>query len=330
MPSATRPAIWSSPETEAFAADVRAGLSGKIKALPSKYLYDPLGSALFEAITELPEYGLTRAEERILARHRGEIARQLPRGIAVAELGAGSGRKTVPVLDAILTRQHAVSYTAIDLSTAALDDCARLVAGRPGIRFRAIAATYLEGLAQVTAARTPGTPLLLLFLGSTIGNFDDGEQRTFLDGVRGLLREGDALLIGADLEKPVDRILTAYDDPLGVTAAFDLNVLARINRELHGDFDLKAFRHEARWSARFRRVEMHLRSMRPQLATIPGARCRVALREGETIWTESSHKFAPSDLPALASSAGFTSLAQWVDPEWPFADGLWSAGRADA
>ena len=147
--------------------------------------------------------------------------------------------------------------------------------------------------------------------------------------MRGLLRQGDALLIGADLEKPVDRILAAYDDPLGVTAAFDLNVLARINRELHADFDLKTFRHEARWSERFRRVEMHLRSLRQQLVTIPGARCRVAFSEGETIWTESSHKFAVSDLPALAASAGFASVAQWADPEWPFADCLWSAGRAD-
>jgi len=309
-----------------FASDVRAGLGRPTKTLPSKYLYDGLGSALFEAITELPEYGLTRAEQRILDRHARDIAAQLPRGIAVAELGAGSGRKTLPVLDAILARQRTVSYSAIDLSTAAQESCESHVGRRPGIRFHAIAAPYLEGLARVEETREDGTPLLLLFLGSSIGNFDAWEQGEFLARVRSILRNGDLLLLGADLQKPVDRLLAAYDDPLGVTAAFDLNLLARINRELEGDFELPEFRHEARWSARWSRVEMHLRSMRDQVVTIPGARCRVALAEGETIWTESSHKFAASDLRLLAEATGFTGAAQWSDGEWPFADVLWVAG----
>jgi dimethylhistidine N-methyltransferase len=309
-----------------FAADVRAGLGGTRKTLPSKYLYDALGSALFEAITELPEYGLTRAEERILGRHATEISGRLSRGIAVAELGAGSGRKTLPVLDAILARQRAVSYAAIDLSAAALESCARLVGGRPGVRFGAIEAPYLEGLSRVVKTRLAATPLLVLFLGSTIGNLDQRELRDFLVDARALLRHGDALLLGVDLLKPVERVLAAYDDALGVTAAFDLNLLARINRELGGDFDLRGFRHEARWSKRWNRVEMHLRSLREQVVTIPGAACRVVVRKGETIWTESSHKFDAADLPALAASTGFTSAAQWVDEAWPFADALWVVG----
>ncbi len=311
------------PSLAGFAADVRDGLCRERKSLPSYYLYDALGSALFEAITELPEYGLTRAEERIFHRHAVEIARRMPRRVAVAELGAGSGRKTVLLLDAILGRQGAVSYTAIDLSQAAQQRCALLVGSKPGVRFQTVEAPYLDGLAQVADARPAGTPLLLLFLGSTIGNFGPDEQRTFLAGVRALLRPGDALLLGTDLEKPIEQLLAAYDDPLGVTAAFDLNLLARINRELDGDFDLHAFRHEARWAEREKRMEMHLRSLRDQVVAIPGADCRVTFAEGETIWTESSHKFATANLPALAASAGFTSAGQWLDAAWPFADSLW-------
>ena len=308
-----------------FAGDVRAGLTATPKTLPSKYLYDPLGSALFEAITELPEYGLTRAEERILRRHAHDVARRLPRGAAVIELGAGSGRKTVPVLEAILARQPGVSYTAIDLSAAAQERCAREIGGRAGVRFSGIVAPYLDGLARFERSRSGEGPVLLIFLGSSIGNFDEREQDEFLRGVRDRLRGGDALLIGFDLVKPVERLLDAYDDPLGVTAAFDLNLLTRINRELSADFDLGRFRHEARWSEREQRIEMHLRSLRAQTVRIVGAGCRVSFTEGETIWTESSHKFAPDRLPRLASAAGFVEIDRWADEAWPFADSLWMA-----
>jgi dimethylhistidine N-methyltransferase len=316
---------------------VRAGLGRPSKTLPSKYLYDAVGSALFEAITELPEYGLTRAEERILSRNAAAIVRGLPRGIAVAELGAGSGRKTLPLLDAVVARQPEVSYTAIDLSPTALASCARLLGTRPRVGLRSIEASYLDGLDLVVRERPARTPLLILFLGSTIGNFDPREQREFLAAARALLREGDALLLGADLDKPVEQLLAAYDDALGVTAAFDLNLLARINRELGGRFDLRSFRHEARWSREWSRVEMHLCSLRDQVVAIPGAGCRVVLREGETIWTESSHKFDAAKLPGLAASAGWVEVARWVDAAWPFADALWvvtssrtTRSRADA
>jgi L-histidine N-alpha-methyltransferase len=317
-------------EAPDLAADVRSGLGRPQKTLPSKYLYDPVGAALFEAITELPEYGLTRAEERILEREAHDIARRLPHGVTVAELGAGSGRKTVAVLDAILAHQPGVSYTTIDLSASAQARCALELGARPGVRFRAIEASYLQGLARFEAGRPMHAPLLVVFLGSSIGNFDPLEQRAFLRGVRALMRPGDALLLGADLVKSVDRLLLAYDDPAGVTAAFDLNLLARINRELSADFDLRAFRHEARWSAPEQRVEMHLRSLRAQTVRVAGAGCRVEFAEGETIWTESSHKFAPERLPRLALSSGFVETARWVDAAWPFADALWLAERADA
>jgi dimethylhistidine N-methyltransferase len=325
-----RAQLVRSESVSELAADVRDGLSRTPRTLPSKWLYDSAGSALFEAITELPEYGLTRAEERILGRYAGEVARRLHPGTIVAELGAGSGRKTIPLLEAIAARQPGVSYSAIDLSAAALERCAREVGGRPGVSFRAIEAPYLEGLAALDAVRPPRAPLLLVFLGSSIGNFDAGEQRAFLSSVRDRLRAGDALLIGFDLVKPVQQLLAAYDDPLGVTAAFDLNLLARINRELGADFDLGAFRHEARWSPAALRIEMHLRSLRPQTVTIPAASCRVTLAKGETIWTESSHKFEAGGLPRLALSSGFVETARWTDAGWPFADMLWLTGDHDA
>lgn len=308
-----------------FAADVRTGLRRTPKTLPSKYLYDALGSALFDAITELPEYGLTRAEERILVGQAHAIAARLPHRVVVAELGAGSGRKTVPLLEALLTRQTTVSYAAIDLSASAQERCARLLAELRGVTFEAIEAGYLQGLARFNVGRAPQVPMLLLFLGSSIGNFDAREQRAFLRAARALMREGDALLLGVDLVQPAEHILAAYDDPLGVTAAFDLNLLGRINRELGADFDLSAFRHEVLWSESERRVEMHLRSLRAQSVRIPGAACRVQLAPGETIWTESSHKFVPDDLQALATSAGFVEAARFLDETWPFADILWLA-----
>ncbi len=301
--------------------------AARSRRCPPKYLYDALGSALFEAITELPEYGLTRAEERLLGRHAGEIVRRLPRGIAVAEIGAGSGRKAIPVLDAIVERQRAVSYTRDRPLGGSARELCGLAGSRPGVRFQAIEASYLEGLARVDAARPLGTPLLLMFLGSSIGNFDARERREFLNGVRASLREGDALLLGVDLRKPVEQILAAYDDPLGVTAAFDLNLLARINRELGGDFDLQSFRHEARWSEAWQRVEMHLCSLSKQVVTVRAAGCRVAIDAGETIWTESSYKFTADDLPALASSVGFNEVHRWTDELWPFTDSLWVLER---
>jgi L-histidine N-alpha-methyltransferase len=324
MPIATE--SYCTPEVVSeFAADVSAGLSKSQKELPAKYLYDEVGSALFEVITVLPEYGLTRAEERILGQHSSEIARWLPSNVAVAELGSGSGRKTKPVLQAIASLRDSVSYCAIDVSKAALDSCCSQLNGLSGVEVGGLQCPYLDGLAEICGRRLGDESLLVLFLGSSIGNFERDQATRFLSAVRKRLRPGDALLLGADLVKSPTQLLAAYDDPTGVTAAFNLNLLGRINRELNANFDLRNFRHEARWCGDNRRVEMHLCSMIRQVVDIPGAGCRVEFDEDETIWTESSHKFGTGELTHLAGQTGFISVARWIDTEWPFVENLWIA-----
>lgn len=306
-----------------FADAVRAGLTRCPKTLPCKYLYDDLGSALFEAITHLPEYGLTRAEESLLAAQAGRIAGALVPGVMVAELGSGSGRKTALILDAILSFQREVTYCPIDISAAALEACRLRFGATSGVRVRPVEGQYLDGLRRLNEARHPWPPMLVLFLGSNIGNFDRRQAFAFLAGVRRDLRPGDALLVGADLRKPVPQLLAAYDDPLGVTAAFNLNLLARINRELGGRFDPRLFRHEAKWCAGDSRIEMHLCSLEDQVVRIDRIDLEVPFRAGESIWTESSYKFDPDDLDALARRTGFLPVARWQSEGWAFAESLW-------
>ena len=310
---------------QSFAADVQAGLTqpGQ-KELPSKYLYDTVGSRLFDVITALPEYGLTRAEERILRQHSAEIVARLRTPLTVAELGSGSGQKTRRLLEALCVRDP-TSYYPIEISPAALAMCKREVGDIQAISILGLERDYLDGLAEVAASRRQGKPLLVLFLGSTIGNFDPPAAASFLQEVRGLLQPGDSLLLGTDLEKPVPVLLAAYDDAIGVTAAFNLNLLGRINRELDGHFDLSKFGHVARFDTSARRVEMHLRSNRRQRVAIEKADMSVIFEEGETIWTESSHKYTLADVLRMAQSSGFRCEAQWVDTEWPFAENLWIA-----
>jgi L-histidine N-alpha-methyltransferase len=310
---------------QSFATDVRAGLAkpGQ-KELPSKYLYDTVGSRLFDVITALPEYGLTRAEDRILRRHATEIVERLHTPLTVAELGSGSGQKTRGLLEALCVRDP-TSYYPIEISPAALAMCKREVADIQAISILGLERDYLDGLAEVAASRRQGKPLLVLFLGSTIGNFDPPAAANFLQEVRGLLQPGDSLLLGTDLAKPALVLLAAYDDPIGVTAAFNLNLLGRINRELDGHFDLSEFEHVARYDSAACRVEMHLRSNRRQRVAIEKADLSVVFEEGETIWTESSHKYTPVDILRMAQVSGFRCEAQWVDTEWPFAENLWIA-----
>lgn len=320
---ATRTAV-SDPVAE-FAADVRDGLSRKgQKELPSKYLYDAVGSALFEVISVLPEYGLTRADERLLRVHAAEIVAMLPLPVAVAELGSGTGRKTRWLLQAVCRRQP-TSYFPIEISSTALAACRRQLSDIDSISIVGFEREYLDGLAEVAAGRPAGRRILVLFLGSTIGNFDRPAGTLFLRAVRRILRPGDALLLGTDLEKPLAQLVAAYDDPLGVTAAFNRNMLARINRELGGNFDLEGFDHVARYDQTERRIEMHLRARHTQTVSIAKAGLTVTLREGETIWTESSHKYAPDEPFRMAEESGFRPAAQWIDEEWPFAENLWLA-----
>src|ERR1700720_1406566 len=259
-----------------FAADVRAGLTlpGQ-KELPSKYLYDSVGSALFEAISVLPEYGLTRADERLLRRHSHDIVERLPGPVVVAELGSGSGKKTRGILEA-LSKRKSTSYCPIEISPTALAMCRRELGDIDSISIVGFEREYLDGLLEVAARRRKGEQLLVLFLGSTIGNFEHPADVKFLRQMREILRAGDALLLGTDLAKPIHQLLDAYDDPLGVTAAFNVNLLGRINRELDADFVLEQFEHVARFYPGARSVEMHLRSTRNQSVNIPRANFSVS------------------------------------------------------
>ena len=291
------------------------------RELPSKYLYDEVGSALFEAICVLPEYGLTRADARLLEKHAGEIVARLPFPIEVAELGSGSGKKTRWIREALSQRQRTYYYP-IEISPSALAACEKELGQIDLVSIVGYEQPYLEGLRAVAKRRDDREHLLVLFLGSTIGNFDREAGEAFLREVCTILRTGDALLLGTDLEKSAATQLLAYDDPAGVTAAFNMNLLARINRELGANFDLSRFEHEARWNTFERRIEMHLRSKRHQSVTIPAARLQVTFKEGETIWTESSHKYRPAEVVAMAQRTGFRCDGQWIDEEWPFAQNL--------
>jgi L-histidine N-alpha-methyltransferase len=305
-----------------FATDVCAGLTkSSQKELLSKYLYDDVGSALFEVICHLPEYGLTRADERLLRRHSHEIVERLATPVSVAELGSGSGRKTRHILEALCRRQR-TAYYPIEISPSALAMCARELSDIDSISILGFEREYLDGLLEVAAHRSSGQHLLVLFLGSTIGNFDRPAGIEFLAEVRRILLPGDSLLLGTDLEKSSLQLLAAYDDELGVTAAFNLNLLARINRELDADFDLAQFEHVARINHEARSVEMHLRSLCRQTVHVPAADLLVEFIEGETIWTESSHKYSPEEIFPMARTAGFRCEAQWIDEQWPFAENL--------
>jgi dimethylhistidine N-methyltransferase len=308
--------------TYEFAVDVRDGLTkpGQ-KELLSKYLYDDVGSALFEVISHLPEYGLTRADERLLRRHGHDIVERLATPVSVAELGSGSGRKTRHILEALCRRQR-TTYYPIEISPSALAMCERELSDIVSISIVGFEREYLDGLLEVAAHRSTGQHLLVLFLGSTIGNFDRSAGIRFLVEVRRILQPGDSLLLGTDLEKSGVQLLAAYDDALGVTAAFNLNLLARINSELDADFDLAQFKHLARINHEARSVEMHLRSMCRQTVHIPAAELLVEFLEGETIWTESSHKYSPQEVFSMARTAGFRCEAQWIDEQWPFAENL--------
>ena len=314
MATAALPYVnWS-----AFAMEVAEGLgTGGQKTLASSWLYDDIGSALFEVITLLPEYGLTRADAALLARYSGEIVREAGNPRIVIELGSGTGTKTRHLLSAALP----VEYFPIDISPGALASCASTLGEIRGVRVKPIEANYLEGI-DLALARRKNEHAMILFLGSTIGNFNRTEAVSFLRNIRQRLKPGDSLLLGGDLVKPHARLISAYDDPSGVTAAFNLNILGRINRELGGRFDVRQFAHEARFNERRSRVEMHLRSRIKQSVEITDLNRTVCFDEDETIWTESSHKFQAHDLELMGVRSGWTPLGQWLDHEWGFAETL--------
>jgi len=302
-------------DSDAFAREVRHYLTLTPRQLPSRYLYDPLGSALFDAICRLPWYPVTRAELRLIAAHGHEILRLAKAPVIVGELGSGSGEKLTLLLGSTPGRRE---VHLVDVSAAALDTASRALAELPGTRVVPHQDQYEEGLQRIAAARSSRDPLLLLFLGSNLGNFDRDGAAVFLRIVRASLRPGDFFLIGADLVKPERELLLAYDDPLGVTGAFNKNLLVRLNHELGATFDLDAFAHRAVWNAAEARIEMHLESLAAATVHVPRARLTLEFTAGERIWTESSYKYAPDTFRASLQSAGFRPAGQWIDTEGRF------------
>lgn len=300
---------------------IRDGLTQPQKQLPSALLYDALGSMLFEAITFLPEYGVTRAGLRLLEAHKDAMVAG-DGELELLELGPGAGRKARLLVEAARARQPHVRFIAVDVSAQALEDCKRTLEQLDGVHVDTVEAPYVQGLARVAKDRMPGTRRLVLFLGSNLSNFDRAEALAFLRDVRAQLAPGDALLLATDLDKQPERLLPAYDDALGVTAAFDKNLLVRLNREWGADFPLDAFVHRAKWNAAARRVEMHLEATRALEVRVAALELTERLEQGETIWTESSHRFSVEELRAWAVEAGFEVTQQWVDAEWPFAQSI--------
>jgi L-histidine Nalpha-methyltransferase len=306
-----------------FANAVRFYLQLTPRQLPSRFLYDTLGSALFDAICHLPWYRITRAELRLLRRHAVTIGEVLRYGGRVVELGSGNGNKLATFLEhAGVSGVHA---HLIDLSDAALTRSVQALAPVEafGNRVTSHQTTYEEGLLALPKDHV--RPTLLVFLGSNIGNFDPPGALAFLKMMRAALQAGDYLLLGADLVKPERELLLAYDDPLGLTAVFNKNLLVRINRELGGDFQINAFAHRAVWNRDASRVEMHLVSRAAQDVSVAAADLRFGLEEGETIWTESSYKYEADGIRDVVQTAGFRQREQWVDEAAGFALTLFQA-----
>lgn len=302
------------PETlrARFARDVAAGLAETPKRLPCCYFYDDAGSRLFEAICDLPEYYLPRAEREILTAHADGLARRFAARPLLVELGSGSAAKTRIVIEALLRRHGTLEYMPIDISRGALLESAdALLATYPALRIRAVSGDYFETL------REPATlavrPKLILWLGSSIGNLDRTDAAAFLRNIGRTMGEADRILVGIDLRKDRAVLERAYDDAEGVTARFNLNLLARINRELDGAFDLSAFRHRAVYDDDAGRIEMYLVSTRDQAVAIGQLSMSVRFSAGEALRTEYSYKYSAGEIDALAASADVRVEARWLD-----------------
>lgn len=299
-----------SPATGSFRDDVLRGLQQTPKQLDPKYFYDAVGSALFDAICGLAEYYPTRTETALMHAHADAMAAQLGAGCALIEFGSGMGRKS----RLLIAAARPAVYLPIDISGETLRAAAQgLVHDFPALPVVAVCADYSQPFELPLPAAFADRRRIVFFPGSTIGNFDPDEAVAFLVNAARLAGSGGGLLIGVDLKKDPATLEAAYDDPQGVTAAFNLNLLARINRELAGDFDVRAFRHRARYVAERGRVEMHLESLRFQSASIGGE--RIVFQRGETIHTENSYKYTPEEFQALAARAGFSARHCWIDAQ---------------
>jgi L-histidine N-alpha-methyltransferase len=314
-----------------FAEDVRRGLGGRPKVLPPKYFYDALGSQLFEAICQLPWYPITRAETALLTRSAGEMVESFGAKLSdLVELGSGSGEKVALLARALVGRPEPLGIHLVDISAKALELSRSTLSRLDHVIVSGHCAPYEAGLRALASERKGSGARLVLFLGSNVGNFDPEAAAALLGEIRAALRPGDGLLLGADLVRSEAELVLAYDDPLGVTAAFDKNVLQRINTELGGEFDLSSFDHQARWDARASRIEMHLVSRKAQAVRIEAAEITAAFGEGETIWTESSYKYTPESIAALGRRAGFSGQRQWIEEEGRFSMTLFGVEAGSA
>ncbi len=318
--------------SEAVAREARTGLSATPKTLAPWLFYDETGSHLFEEITELPEYYLTRTERSIFAAHAEEILREAARGqgpagkLTLIELGAGTATKTGILLAAAVRQQGSVVYQPVDVSETALAEASEnILTNIPGVTVRCQVTDYTREALPLDRLRNTRT--LALYIGSSIGNFTPTEARDVLRNLRAQLLPGDTLLLGTDLapgeHKNEAMLLAAYDDAAGTTAAFNLNVLTRLNRDLGADFDRKNFSHRVLWNGAVSRIEMHLESLTEQTVRIPASYGAAALTvdfaQGETIHTENSYKFTLAAVRALLVSAGFKATRTWQDPNDLFA-----------
>jgi len=311
----------ASTDPSEFARAVETGLTSKPKYLPCRFLYDEEGSQLFEEICELPEYYLTRAERSILRAHAQEIAARFDGPVTLAELGSGSASKTRILIEAFLARHGALRYVPVDISHSMLEESSRALLQEYGsLEILAIAGEYREGLRRL--ARETNRPKLILWLGSNVGNLYRQEASEFLQSLRRLMAPHDRLLVGIDLRKDRDVLERAYDDARGVTAKFTLNLLARINRELGGRFDLKAFRHRAVYNGEEGRVEIYLVSKKAQAVAIEGLDLVVPFKKDEAIDTEYSFKYSLVEIENLAFDAGLSVERQWLDDKRRFSVSL--------
>lgn len=296
-----------------FADEVRRGLSLRPKELNPAYFYNALGSRLFDAICCLPWYKITQTELHLLGEHAEQIVSGLPDPACLIELGCGNGEKIAQLVAALDRRERRAEIHLVDISASALEQTTRLLQRWPRVSVTAHQNFFETGLEQAIAQCGHHGPILVLFLGSNIGNFDPSAAGRFLSGIRESLRAGDKLLLGVDLVKAEGDLRLAYDDPLGVTAAFNKNILLRINRELGGNFNLAAFDHQVIWNPTAARVEMHLLARQRQHVVIPAAACEASFEAGEGIWTESSYKYRPEQLVTLAHNSGFKCEFQLLD-----------------
>jgi dimethylhistidine N-methyltransferase len=291
---------------------VETGLEARAKTLPCRFFYDDDGSQIFEEICRLPEYYLTRAELEILERNCDEIAQSFGSKTSLVELGSGSSTKTRTLIEAFLGHHGRLRYVPVDISRGMLEQSANeLLEDYPGLEITAIAAEYRHGLSKISAEDIDRK--LILWLGSSIGNFTRVEASHFLSGVRKAMDASDRLLMGVDLRKDRKALELAYDDPAGVTARFNKNILSRVNRELGADFELDEFAHRAIFDEAEGRVEMHLESLRDQTVSISALDMDVEFSEGETIHTENSYKYSPGEIDALAQSANMSVERRWTD-----------------